>query len=202
VALSPDGKFLATSSSVSRDRLVRLWDPRTGKLLRELRGHKDGVVSVAFLDNRTLLSTGRDSDRAVRFWDISTTTERQLEGGRPMSRLPLVLSPDGKFLAGTEEGGGPEKSRALVWDVTGKPRRKLPWQSLSMRLEGQSGPITSLAFYPDNHHLAVAEPEGVAFWNLESGERGHTLSALKEAEHLAFTRDGWLLAGVEGRMLV
>src|SRR5205807_2042333 len=38
VAVSPDGSQVA---SVADDMVCRLWDPATGKLIRELRGHDE-----------------------------------------------------------------------------------------------------------------------------------------------------------------
>ena len=43
VALSPDGKLLATGGA---DKLVKLWDLATGKELRSLVAHNDAVTAV------------------------------------------------------------------------------------------------------------------------------------------------------------
>src|SRR5258708_5043579 len=49
---SPDGKELV---SVGDDMLIRIWDPATGKELRQIRGHRGGVECLAFSpDGKTL----------------------------------------------------------------------------------------------------------------------------------------------------
>jgi hypothetical protein len=53
-AISPDGRTLAT---ISDDNAVRLWDTTSGQETATLRGHTDGVTSVAFNSDGTRLVT-------------------------------------------------------------------------------------------------------------------------------------------------
>ncbi len=65
VAWSPDGKRLVSSSD---DSTIRLWEPRSGRLLLTLQGHKGGTNSVAFsADGKLVISAGWDGK--VRVWD-------------------------------------------------------------------------------------------------------------------------------------
>ena len=48
-------------ASAGNDKTVRLWDVHTGKQLRTLKGHRNGVTSVAFSpDGKTLASSSWD----------------------------------------------------------------------------------------------------------------------------------------------
>ena len=64
LALSPDGKSIATASS---DKFVKVFDFTTGKLIKSLAGHTHYVLGVSWRpDGRMLASSGMD--KAVKLW--------------------------------------------------------------------------------------------------------------------------------------
>jgi WD40 repeat protein len=66
MALSPDGSIVATGG-----KSVKLWDVRTGKLLRDLHGHLKRTQSIAFsADGRLIVSGG--SYGTTNVWDVAT----------------------------------------------------------------------------------------------------------------------------------
>src|SRR5262249_5096998 len=68
VALSPDGKTLATSGP---DASIRVWETATGKELHSLPVTQQGAVSLVFTpDGKNLLSTSVNSTSIV-VWDPS-----------------------------------------------------------------------------------------------------------------------------------
>ena len=64
VVFSPDGNQIVSGSN----RLVQVWDAKTGVLLRELRGHTDLVTSVAISSDGCRIVSG-SWDKSVRVWD-------------------------------------------------------------------------------------------------------------------------------------
>src|SRR5436190_9710166 len=66
LAFLPDNVRAVSGSS---DRTLKLWDIRTGELLRTFVGHEGPVYAVAVSpDGRRVASAG--GDRTVRVWDV------------------------------------------------------------------------------------------------------------------------------------
>lgn len=59
----------AALASGTADGIVRLWDLRSGEIIRQLIGHTGPVTSLQF--DSTNLTTG-SSDRSIRIWDLRT----------------------------------------------------------------------------------------------------------------------------------
>lgn len=94
LAFSPDGVRLASTDTT--ERIIRLWDARTGREVGTLSGHRDHTVAVAFSpDGRTLASTGGDG--SLKLWHLPTGRETAtlLETG---AIGPVAFSPDGLLL--------------------------------------------------------------------------------------------------------
>lgn len=157
IALSPDGKLLATGD---RDAPIKLWDTATGKCKQTLRGSQEHkVFSLAFSPDGKLLASG-GLDGTVRLWDPESaklkefrTSGQFLKSGYIIGLKVLVgFSPDGKWLAvgGTALGSGEHGWRADVrlFDArTGKFNRTFP----DMLRNG----VSALAFSPSGETLAV-----------------------------------------------
>jgi len=67
---NPDGSRLATTGGRA-DPVARIWDIRTGKLLREFRGHANTVEHARFSSDGNLLVTA-SADNTVKAWFAQT----------------------------------------------------------------------------------------------------------------------------------
>jgi serine/threonine protein kinase len=143
VAFSPDGALLATGSD---DTTLRLWDPASGRQIKELSGHSGAVFAVAFAHSgKFLLSSDGDGD--IRFWDIPDYKERPPLKHHTSNARRVVLSPD-------------DKTVALANNIQGIELWNLDTLKLRQALPGHGGTILALAFAPDGQTLAVGDANG------------------------------------------
>ena len=182
VALSKDGMFLATGSSDGRyagrvlkagdKRLApgatRLWDARTGRLLRQLGDSADQIMAVALSpDGRQLASggAGASASGVVRVWDTTTGKPVWSSEDHKAEVLAIAYAPDGS-LVGSAAADGLLKLRD---PATGAVRQTL---------EGHAGGATSLAFSADGALLACGDGHGATrLWETRTGRLLRTFQA-------------------------
>ena len=107
LAFTPDGRTLLTSGG---EQTIRLWDPRSGKELRRLHGHRAGVSSLALSgDGKTLASGGGDGE--VRLWDLGSGKTLRVFPGQTGDVASVALTADGGRLASMSSGMANEHLR-------------------------------------------------------------------------------------------
>lgn len=191
LAWSPDSALLATGAL--DNPIVQLWNPATGALVRELKGHSAGIRSLAFSPDGKVLASG-SVDLTIRLWDAATGAPRQTLTGHTDIIGGLAFSPDGTTLASTSRDGS-----VRLWDVaTGRQRSGFTFQTDVDPSTGKRYWTTGLAFSPDATILAVGAANGVVYLlNPASGTElrqllGH--SDLIVIRGLLFSPDGKTLA--------
>jgi WD40 repeat protein/class 3 adenylate cyclase len=224
MAISPDGKYLVTSS---KDKTARLWDFATGETIRIFSEHTDIVSGIAFSSDGKYVVTG-SYDHTARLWDVATGQTLQVFTGQIAIEF-IAISPDGRNIVTTSHG------EVRVWDVaTGKtvhifiedakhtflgvdysPDGKhilvasddkdnevrlwdaVTWEQVRVFNYGTPIGVQAVAFSPDGKTIATGEDNIVVLWDVATGQSISKLSGFRDfINDIKFSPDGkFLLAG-------
>lgn len=188
--VSPDGKWLAVASEQPR---VLLFDPRDGRLIRELSGHAGFVNRVRFSpDGKWLTSAGADG--LILVWNPATgSLARSLIGHRG-SVIRLDISDDGQAIVSVSAA-----REVMLWDLNDKPARDT--------LRVHENKVQRIEVSPDGRRLATSSRDQTsALVDLGSGRVIARLQVgLPRAAHgLAFSLTGrsFAVARSDGTILL
>jgi RNA polymerase sigma factor (sigma-70 family) len=186
-SFSRDGKVLATGFNE-----IRLWDPATGKLLREIRDDYGSTEPFFTPDGRWVIGgrwLGWEASRQaghdcfmVRLWDAETG--RQLHAVSTDGKA-LACTPDGKQLVTVAKDG-----MISFWDIaTGK-------RTIQLR-GGHKQQVTDLAFTADGKGLVTfCVDHRVCHWDLSNGhlKKSVELMVPRQVHCTCLSPDGLSLA--------
>lgn len=155
-----DGSYLAVSSSCED---VQIWDARSSRLLRTMRGHRSRVGALAW--NGHLLTSGaRDGELMNHDVRVAQHVTATLIG-HSEEVCGLAWNEDGRQLA-----SGSNDNTVCVWDAQGQGSER--WQPRLQLLE-HTAAVKALAWCPWQNNL-LATGGGTAdrylrFWNSANG---------------------------------
>ncbi|MGW0712194.1 nSTAND1 domain-containing NTPase [Streptomyces sp. NPDC002643] len=194
LAVTSDGRTLATARDDGGLRLWDLTDPRRPAPLGAVDDHPDSVIALAFSPRAdTLIAVGRD--RELRLWKVTDPRNPRLLSRSSTHHTGLVytlsVSPDGRTVA-----TGSYDDTIRLWNVSDPARPRF-----LKELTGHAHDVKPVAFSPDGTTLASGSNDRtVRLWNVTDPLRASAVAVLKGHDNfvdsLAYSRDGrTLLSG-------
>ena len=200
VMFSPDGRTLVSSRRENRRKDIRLWDVATGEFRARLED-TTGTNNIVFNPDGTILYGASRND--IRLWDPDTGKIKMRLDVASFYTTPPLFSPDGQTIASANK----KDYTVQLWDPqTGQLKNTLPigdrkYMKGIMVSEGvpkvvnyATRRVSSIAFSPDGHILAVATDNEIVLWNPNTGKPKVILTRKGEFYHLSFSPNGRTLA--------
>lgn len=206
IAVSPDGKFLATCGN---DRLVKVWDPATGTLVRAFSGHSSHVYNLIYSQNSGLLFSC-DLMGVVNAWSLDSETPRTLltvealHGYDTTFRADIggarsiALRSDGGQLAlggitnvSNAFAGVGEIAVALLNPAEGK------LDVVMQSKDKTTGTTWGLAWHPDGFWIGLAGGSGggwLYFWKGDAAHEFFRLQLKNDGRGMSLSADGTQVA--------
>lgn len=207
-AINPNATFAAVGSFDQNEfgATIRIWDLRTGRVVRRITGHTDVITTIDFNpDGRTIVSGGWD--RTARVWDITTGTQIQRFDIHEDRLLDVAFNPDGTQILTTSgrDSGVPDDGRALLTDLRDLSQLHV--------LRGHEDWVYTVAYDANGSRIATGsgkleEATGdntARIWDVATGEllnilEGHENSVGGVVFH---PNENWLVtAGWDGQAII
>jgi WD40 repeat protein len=157
------------------DNIIKLWGA-DGRLAKELKGHTDSVIALAFSRDEEMLASGGE-DKTVKLWRIETDEKPITLTGHRQTVTAVNFRQDGRLLASGDTDGG-----IKVWQVGGGTERTLS-------PGGRGGSVKWLLFSEVDETLISFQGDDlrnftISVWDLEANKLQQRFSLLDGPEKM------------------
>ncbi|WP_240038738.1 MULTISPECIES: AAA-like domain-containing protein [Okeania] len=149
-----------------------------------LEGHKDGVSSVCFSPNGTLIASG-SRDNSLKLWSLSGKELKTFTGHNDRIHS-ICFHPDGQILA----SAGADTTIKL-WSIDGTELQSFTTEHRNL--------VSSVSFSPDGQTLASGSfDKTIKLWSLDGRELQTLIGHKNRVSSISFSPDGQTLASASG----
>jgi WD40 repeat protein len=157
------GTRIISASAGNRDHSLRIYEPRSGKVLAAFAGHPSEATCAAFsADGQQVVSGGKNG--AIEVWDSTSGKPLGRMEGQKDGVLAVAFSSDGQRIV-----SGGEDNMVRIWDAGTR--------HAMYGIAGHGGVVLSVAFSADRRIIVSGSADQTArIWNAATGMPLHTLT--------------------------
>lgn len=151
--------------SGSFDNTIKLWDRKSGRLIRTFRGHSNAITDISMQNDSLFVSSSLDG--TLNLWNLNTGEIINTYSGHAKGVSACGFSPNGKILFSADWDG-----KILLHDYQSGKLLKI--------LETNNGVITGLSLSGDGTRVFSAGSDGrITAMNVPEGTVSYTIEAHK-----------------------
>lgn len=126
VSWSPDGKYIASGSGTDKvdmhnipENMIKIWDYEAGVAIKNMTGHKDGVLQVQWSSDQSKIVSASD-DKTIKMWNTTTGENLLNFTGHTIGVLSVDWSPNETLLVSGSRDYKVRKWNALTGEELGR----------------------------------------------------------------------------------
>lgn len=157
IAVSSDGNYIVSGS---RDKTIKVWELKTGKLLRTIAGHKKDITSLGISPNGKYIVSG-SSDKTINLWELVTGTLIHTFIGHTNEIRSATFSADGQYLI-----SGSLDSTIRIWNLADKTQEYSIKEYLI---------VDCVAISPDGKYIVSGTGWCINVWDLKTKSLSYSI---------------------------
>ena len=179
---------LSILTGVSNNNYIKIYDPTTGGLIKQLAGHTGYLTSLIVNLNGDLISGSRDN--TIQVWDvISFTMRHKLTAGTKV--LSLLILENGHLASGLDDNS------IKIWDT-------INGVLVTSLTNAHSKGISSMTLLFDGNLASTSTDNSVKIWNTTDLKLIHTMQFTPPDTTWALTTllNGELACGIDNKVQI
>jgi WD40 repeat protein len=154
VAVFPEGQRMVTGSY---DRMLCLWDLKTGVMLKKMEGNRHEVRALAVSRDGQLIASGGDKGEIIIWHGETGEYLVQVTMADSYTTFSLDFSPDGTVLASGSMDWMMKFWSTATWEMEGNPIESSTW-------------VSCVRYSPSGNLLAIAINNNIKIYNSDTRE--------------------------------
>jgi len=169
-------------AAAGKNKIVYVWDVRTGALKHQFKGHSETITSLSFSPDGNWIASA-STDKKVKIWSLLTGILGHEISSHPKEVTSIQYSNYGSHLATTCYDGVLRVYNTQTY-------------SIEKQFSPDAGKMRCVAFSPDDRYLAVGvDDKTIKLYDFNSGSLKRILKGHKNSVYtLGFSPDGKYLA--------